>query len=195
MYLVIGPNSSGKSVFAEKLAVQLSRSDGTCSAQPDSGHLHYVATLVPLGTSDVLRVEKHIAQRAGLGFITHEDPRLLQGAQGMSSRDVVLLEDVSNLAANCFFGRDGVMMGSVQETVSLVLSRVEDLNQAIAHLVVVAIGDVVIEDEYDESTCKYIEVLSALNEALALVADTVVRVHDGIPVVLKGLLPQVGDRS
>ncbi len=190
MYLVIGPNSSGKSAFAERLAVQLNGAVDEAFGESCKGDVHYVATLIPFDERDVLRVEKHIAQRAGMGFITHEDPLLARGSREMSPHDTVLLEDVSNLAANCFFEEDGPVAGLVGESVEQVLSRVADLNRSVAHLVTVAIGDVGVEDGYDAPTRTYIEVLSVLNAALVETADTVVRVHDGVPTLLKGSLPR-----
>ena len=88
--LVLGPNSSGKSLFAEQLAVETGESRV------------YVATMVPLTEDNYKRIDKHRIQRADKCFVTIEEPWNLQEIN-IDSDTVVLLEDVSNLLANGIF--------------------------------------------------------------------------------------------
>ena len=58
--LIYGPNSSGKSVYAEDLAVKT------------GAPLVYLATMVSQNQENEKRIEKHRIQRAGKGFRTIE---------------------------------------------------------------------------------------------------------------------------
>ena len=90
LILVTGGNGSGKSRFAESVAAGF------------GGTKYYAATMIPYGPDGEARKQKHIAQRAGLGFVTVECPFAL-GAVAAYKDDLVLLEDVSNLLANTMF--------------------------------------------------------------------------------------------
>ena len=92
MILVCGENSSGKSLFAEKL---VSRTEGK---------RYYIATLQPAGDFDQSRIEKHRRQREKLDFETLELPFGFQEAE-FEEGSVILLEDASNLLGNLIFGK------------------------------------------------------------------------------------------
>ena len=85
--IVIGGAGSGKSAFAEGLVCRL------------PGEKIYLATMLPRGGESARRVEKHRAQRAGMGFETLERGLDLERA-ALPARANVLLEDLSNLLAN-----------------------------------------------------------------------------------------------
>ena len=57
--LILGPNNSGKSLYAENLAVQ-----------NNNNPLIYLATMVPQTNENLQRIKKHISQRSGKGFQT-----------------------------------------------------------------------------------------------------------------------------
>ena len=61
---VIGGSGSGKSEFAENLAVELQRQD--------AGKLVYIATMEPLDEESKKRIRRHQDMRAGKGFETRE---------------------------------------------------------------------------------------------------------------------------
>ena len=88
--LVVGSNQSGKSRFAEKLI--------SCT----EGKRYYIATMISSTEDNEFHIKKHIKQREGLGFDTHELPYGFDGLE-IESDSVVLLEDVSNLWANLMF--------------------------------------------------------------------------------------------
>ena len=89
--LILGPNNSGKSLYAENLAVQ-----------NNNNPLIYLATMVPQTDENLQRIKKHISQRAGKGFQTIEEPWNIHTLD-LPSNAVVLLEDASNLLANGIF--------------------------------------------------------------------------------------------
>ena len=88
--LILGENSSGKSLYAEKLASELSSSPV------------YIATMVPCTEDNLARIEKHRKQRQDKNFTVYEVPFRLSDIS-VTANDVVLLEDVSNLLANGIF--------------------------------------------------------------------------------------------
>ena len=88
--LVLGPNNSGKSLYAEKLAVE-------------SGSKRiYLATMIPQNEENRLRIEKHRLQRKYKGFQTIEAGWNIDQIF-VDSDSVILLEDASNLLANGMF--------------------------------------------------------------------------------------------
>ena len=188
--LVTGGASSGKSAFAETLALAF------------PGPHAYVATMKRGGAEAEARIEKHVRARAGKGFdtvelagepiegggddgvfacprphdgggslrsaaaesLTRHHPRLLRLA------GTVLVEDLSNLLLN---GLEGALP--------------ELLSCENAVVVTNEIGcDGV---AYDEFTAEFIERLGALSCEVAARADVVVEVVAGVPVVVKGELP------
>ena len=164
LILVTGENGSGKSAYAEKLA---------CRA---GGERYYIATMVPHGSEGAARVEKHLRQREGLGFITLELPFSV-GDAVIPSNASVLLEDVSNLLGNRMFER-----GSTMEDT---LADITALSKRCGTLVAVTIGGLD-AFSYEGETRGYLEALNALNAALFNLAGAVVEMRDGRPQLKKG---------
>ena len=104
--VIMGVSGSGKSEYAEDMAVRLA----------DGRGLYYAATMEPYGEEGRARVARHRKQRAGKGFTTLECYRDIENIAGMIGTDrcrdaTVLLECMSNLLANEMFsapsGADG----------------------------------------------------------------------------------------
>lgn len=164
LILVMGKNSSGKSAFAEALAVQLRQKR------------YYLATMLPYGEEGAARVQKHIAGRAGLGFVTLELPYTV-GDSDIPADAVALVEDVSNLLSNAMFDQ-GVSALEVLEDIKL-LSRRADC------IIAVTISE--FEDgDYSQETRHYIEALAWLNHSLHILAHTVIEMQEGRPILRKG---------
>ena len=74
------------------------------------------------------------------------------------------------------------------EVTAQILDGIEALNSQLAHFLIVTNN--VFEDgiSYEETTAEYIEAMGQVNERLAAMADTVIEVVAGIPVVWKGML-------
>lgn len=169
LILVSGGSASGKSKYAEDLVVQ---------APP--GERIYVATMQVWDEESRRRVERHRAMRAGKGFRTEERPVHLDHMP-VPAGAVVLLEDLSNLTANEWFGPEG-REGAEER----VLSGIRKLKAESACTVVVTnelFSDGV---TYDKETADYLSALARLNAAVAAEADQVYEVVCGIPVCWKG---------
>lgn len=164
LILVMGQNSSGKSAFAEALAVQLRQKR------------YYIATMLPYGEEGTARVQKHRAERAGQGFITLELPYSVSGWD-IPADAVALVEDVSNLLSNAMFNR-GVSALEVLEDIKLLSRRVD---------CIIAVTISKFDDgDYNEETRHYIQTLEWLNHSLHILADTVVEMQEGQPILRKG---------
>lgn len=195
MILVIGGSGSGKSAYAEQRAVEA----GSGSS------LFYLATMQIYDAEGEKKVARHRKLREGKGFCTIEQPRdiaeaagkireagnlapIAGGQEASASKPVALLECMSNLVANEMFPP-----GEPQRTADMVAEKITRevrlLQEELQELVIVTNN--VFEDGivYDASTMEYNRALGAVNTGLAAMADTVVEVVVGIPVLLKGGLP------
>lgn len=170
LILVSGGSASGKSKYAEDLV-----------GQAPPGPRLYIATMQVRDGESRRRVERHRAMRAGKGFHTEERPVHLEEA-AVPAGAVVLLEDLSNLAANEWFGPEGSA-----GTFDRVMAGVQRLREACACTVVVT--NELFSDgiRYERETADYLKVLSRLNRAVAAEADRVYEVVCGIPISWKGV--------
>lgn len=169
LILVSGGSASGKSKYAEDLVVQA-----------PAGPRIYVATMQVWDGESRRRVERHRAMRAGKGFTTEERPTGL-GDMPVPEGAVVLLEDLTNLAANEWFGLEGP-----EGAWERVLSGIRGLKEKAACTVVVA--NELFSDgiRYDKETAEYLGALAKLNRAVAAQADRVYEVVCGFPICWKG---------
>ena len=164
LILVSGENSSGKSLFAEKLAA-------SCN-----GKHYYFATMIPKTQDNYIRIKKHKKQREGLGFTDLELPYSL--AEALNEPDsVVLIEDVSNLLANNIFDKNK----SADEVFNDILHLVKKSKVVVA----VTISGLRNRD-YDEETVMYIDSLNEINQKLYNEALIAVKMKNGKPVFEKG---------
>lgn len=186
MILVIGGSGSGKSAYAEKVALE---------CQKEKRHF-YLATMHVFGEEGQKKVERHRKLRAGKGFVTIEQPTdivrclpTLREAGG----GVVLLECMSNLAANEMF--DTEEPAGCEQVAEKIVTQVGRLSQETGELVIVTNN--VFEDgiAYDASTMEYLRALGSINVRLAERSDVVVEVIAGIPVARKGRLPVLAEEK
>ncbi|NLV17707.1 MAG: bifunctional adenosylcobinamide kinase/adenosylcobinamide-phosphate guanylyltransferase [Syntrophomonadaceae bacterium] len=164
LILVMGKNGSGKSAFAEALAVHHRETR------------YYIATMLPHGQEGLYRVERHKIQRAGMGFITLELPYAV-GSADVSSDAAVLVEDVSNLLANVVFDRD--------RSAAEVLEDIKLLCRRVGCVIAVTISEFD-DGNYSEETMGYIQALQWLNRQLFNLADIVVEMDENQPIYRKG---------
>lgn len=176
MVLVVGGSGSGKSSYAEKTAVSLAQSDMK---------KYYLATMQVFDDEGRMKVEKHRNLRNGKGFFTIEQTmRISDALEKMEDGDrTVLLECISNLMANEMFSEETTM--TEMQVTENVIRDIKMLKDQTNHLVVVSNN--VFEDgiTYDETTTKYIQAMGKINQELADLADRVVEVVAGIPVIIK----------
>lgn len=208
LHIVYGGSASGKSSYAESIAMSL---------QGD-GRLLYIATMYPYkwNTTEIdpemmQRIERHRAMRADKGFDTVECYRHVEHIMA-KRQDVLLLECMSNLLANEMYlepdsddgglaetmsevekaGVDGNASSDMAETMSPVSKKIVqalvDLSTRVQDVVIVT-NDVFSDGgnlTYDESTREYVKNLAEINCALAREAATVTEIVCGIPVKIKG---------
>ena len=170
--LVLGGARSGKSAFAEKMAL-------SAGLRPI-----YLATAQPLDDEMSLRVARHQKTRAGHGWTTKEEPLDLPGALKICTvQDIVLVDCATLWLTNHW------MAGS---DLSVELKKLGSaLSDCAAQVVVVSNelgqGNIAM----DKDTRRFNDAHGEMNQHLAAHADLVVAVMAGLPLALKGSLPDV----
>lgn len=194
--LVIGGSGSGKSAYAEQMAVKAA----------GNGSLYYVATMQVYDEEGKKKVERHQKMRAGKGFFTIEQPRRLKeaakkvatekvsagkvAAERVPAGKIVLLECMSNLVANEMFSEENLSAvmdeAKIKQLSHEIISGVTALQDSCDILIIVT--NQIFEDgiRYDASTMDYIRLLGDINRQIAERAEQVVEVVAGIPIFIKG---------
>lgn len=172
--LVLGGAASGKSEFAEQLAMDLAK------------RRVYIATMQVYDAESERRVARHRAMRRNKGFVTVERSLDLAGLDlgepYKLENSVALLECASTLVGNelCLPG------GAGEQTAAAIMAGVERLLTAGVNLVVVS-NDVFGEGgDYSPEMQEYLRQLGRLNCMIAARADLVVEVAAGLPIYHKG---------
>lgn len=183
-YVITGGSGSGKSEYAENLIQRLSKED-------PKRKLYYFATMVPCGEETQEKIKRHKRLRAGKGFSTIECYTGLKEAVENLKREhtekpYVLLECMSNLAANELYMEEGAKQYAVRE----ILEGIERLQKWCRHLVVVT-NEIFSETErYTEEMQAYKKVLGEINRHMTRKADHAAEIVYGIPVCIKGEAPE-----
>ena len=165
--LIIGYPDSGKSSLAEKAVLELSA----------PGDRIYLATMIPYGEDGRARIDRHRRMREGKGFITIEEPfdiydRLTGDPEiGELKSKTVLLECVSNLAANELFERHTAPADAADK----ITSDIRRLAGEVRNLVIVT-NHFEKESSFDEETAAYADILDVINDRLSAFADKVIRI-------------------
>ncbi len=178
--LIIGGSGSGKSEYAENCCMRLRAKKKSIERNWDPP-LIYVATMEPFDEESYARIRRHQDMRKGKGFetvecYTHlEDVIIPEGC-------TVLLECISNLAANEMFSDEG----RKDSAASVISGGVANLIRQAEHVVIVT--NHVFSDgiAYDEGTDAWLRVLAKVNHRVSEMADIVCEVVHGIPVFIKG---------
>ncbi|SFT37640.1 bifunctional adenosylcobinamide kinase/adenosylcobinamide-phosphate guanylyltransferase [Sedimentitalea nanhaiensis] len=166
--LVLGGAASGKSDFAESLAVH-------------SGKARvYLATAQAYDAEMRHKIDRHIARR-GAGWTTVEAPLDLAPAlQGLTGQQVCLLDCATMWLSNQMMAETDI--GTAQAGFLSAL----DACQAQVIVVTNEVGQGVVPD--NALARQFREAQGRLNIALATLADRVVQVTAGLPLALKGKL-------
>ncbi|MDR1822085.1 MAG: bifunctional adenosylcobinamide kinase/adenosylcobinamide-phosphate guanylyltransferase [Oscillospiraceae bacterium] len=163
VYFITGGASSGKSLYAEGLFAGFGKTR------------IYLATMENIGAPEQKIVDKHRRQREHLGFTTIEISRDIGRAE-IPGGAAVLVEDLSNLAANEYFGGGDV---------SRVVSGLRAVAQRAENTVIV--GNEIFSGGflYDDETRAYLELMGRISCEIAGFADRVITMKAGLPWVLK----------
>lgn len=210
MILIIGGSGSGKSAFAEDLAETLFREETASGGQ---AHVYYLATMRVYDEEGRRRVERHRRLREKKGFFTIEQPCSIRKAleKMAPGKRIVLLECVGNLAANEMFSGEGSGAEAREEAAGntegdgglereekaesrpepgkrverKIIEEMRMLKREVSHLLVVS--NQISEDGivYDAAVMEYLRTMGIINCGLAAMADRVVEVAAGIPIMIK----------
>ena len=169
--LISGGSGSGKSEYAEGLITSRKKERKT-------GELIYLATMLPSGEETKRKIARHQRMREGKGFQTMECFGGLEKLK-FSGKELILLECMSNLVA------DEIYACKNKNPVESIVRGVEKIISSGAELYLVT--NEVFSDglEYDMETLWYIQSLAEINKKLARIADQVIEVCCGIPIIKK----------
>ena len=173
---ISGGCKNGKSSLAQNVAIALSK----------NSRRYYVATMIPSDEEDKARIERHLEDRADLGFETLECGRdILDCLEGADETACYLVDSVTALLANEMF-RDSQVDESAPVRVAQGLLMLADRVKN-----AVFVSDYIYSDAacFDESTESYRQGLAFVDRAMAGRCDTVVELCAGDYILHKGVLP------
>lgn len=173
LYVITGGSGSGKSEYAEDLAVSMGKLPRI-----------YLATMQIWDDEGKKRVLRHKKQRAQKGFETVErfteleEYHFQSAADGRDRAGVILLECMSNLAANEFYRQE-------EGAFERIAAAIKCLQKQCCDLIIVT--NEIFSDgvSYDPESERYIRLLGRINRMLGRNADFLTEVVCGIPVVIK----------
>ena len=172
IYYLAGGSKSGKSMLAQRIV----------RAMP--GPHYYVATMRPQDAEDDARIEKHLADRVGWGFLTAEQPENICALLDTCDRGgAFLLDSVTALLTNEMFRADGAVD---LDAAARVEQELLNLAKRVSNIVIVS--DLIFSDgvRYDTLTETFRAGLGRIGCALAEIADGVAEVSAGVPIWYKG---------
>lgn len=174
--LISGGCKNGKTAFAQEIALKLS----------GSGRRYYVATMLAFDDEDRARIERHIKERAGLGFETIEQPRNIAACLDREGPDgTFLIDSVTALLLNEMFP-DIDATEADPDAVSRCRDGLLGITANAGNAIFVS--DYIYSDaaRYDAFTENYRSSLAALDRALAEACDTVIELCAGNVIFHKG---------
>lgn len=173
--LIIGGSGSGKSAYAEDYMISHS----------EEKKKYYIATMQVYDAEGERKIERHRMLRSGKGFSTIEQSVDIEKAveKMEAGKGTALLECISNLTANEMFA--GEEPKTEEVVVEKIMKGIKTLSKELTHLVIVSNN--IFEDGkvYDNTIMTYIRAMGRINEKLAEIAEEVVEVVVGIPMVIK----------
>ena len=176
---ISGGAKCGKSTLAQNLAVALS----------DGGKRYYVATMISSGEEDDRRIQRHLADREGMGFETLECfQNILDCLEAADRNGCFLVDSVTALLQNSLFPAEKNYQPDL-EAANRCAGELVEFARRVKHAVFVS--DYIYSDaqRYSASTESYRKCLADIDRRLARICDTVVEVSAGQYIVHKGELP------
>ena len=175
-YFISGGAKNGKSTLAQDLAVALAK----------GGKQYYVATMISTGAEDDDRIQRHIADRDGMGFETVECFRNILDCLKVADKDgMFLVDSVTALIQNSLFPVEKNYEMD-PEAVNRCADELVEFAGKVRHAIFVS--DYIYSDaeRYSESTEMYRKCLAAIDRRLAKVCDTVIEISAGQFIIHKG---------
>ena len=174
--LIIGGSSSGKSLFAENLAIE------------HCGEKLYIATMQPFDNECTEKILKHREMREHKGFVTAEIFTDLNSFKNPVFYDCILLECLSNLLANMLFSGNVDLSDpkTKEEIISSVLDGISLLENSCNHLIVVS-NDIFFDNiNYSDETLLYINILAKINNEIGKKSKRIAELVYSLPIIHKG---------
>lgn len=181
---VTGGVRSGKSQFAEKLAADLWR-------EPDSGGLHYIASMQASDAEMKRRINRHQEDRrkSGLEWQTWEKPSSIgELACSFQKQDVVLLDCLTTWLNNELFYSDSGWqeLSFIDQLYERMLKEINKISERVKALIIVS-NEVLNEPVGDNDLIlAYNKLLGKLHQAIVKDCREAYLVEMGIPIQMKG---------
>lgn len=181
LFLVTGGARSGKSRYAEELVESF------------GGEVVYVATLEPEDEEMRRRVERHRAQRSR-DWRTVEAPFDVAEAIKRSEEPVILLDCLSGWVSNLLLAHEEQGEEAILDAVLGAVDGLVGVFRESEKMVVVVTNEVGSGVVPAHRLGRwYRDALGLANQRVAAAADAVCLLAVGIPLVLKGRFPGLGD--
>lgn len=183
LIFISGGVRSGKSSFAELLAVNIAAETG--------GELYYLATGVPFDSEMRERIQKHKDDRAQGKYVwqTIECPENIGGlAESFEGKEVVLLDCLTTLLNNELYTSDQNWNDDFLSGVMVkVITGIREINTRTRTLIVVS--NEVFQEPLPESELiqTYKKILGKIHQQIVKEADKAYLVEAGIPIIMKGV--------
>lgn len=182
MMLITGGVRSGKSTFAEQLAITQASNIG--------GQLQYIATGVPSDKEMRQRIERHKCERAEgkLAWQTWEKPVHIEAlATSFNKNDIVLLDCVTTLLNNEIFSVSYEWDEAfLEEIYGRILDGIDAIRASCNQLILVS-NEVLYEALYgNELVIQYSRILGNLHQEIVRRVEKAYLVEAGIPILMKG---------
>lgn len=181
--MVTGGSGSGKSEYAENRVLtcrEVWKQKYLKVSHPDEIPLHtvYAATMYPYDEESYKKIDRHRMMRVKKQFETVECYTHLENLK-ITAPSILLLECMSNLVANERYQPGG----RKERCVDVILKGIRHCRQQTEDMIIVT--NEVSSDGilYDVETMQYIRALGEVNRMLAQMADEVVEVVYGIPLI------------
>jgi adenosylcobinamide kinase / adenosylcobinamide-phosphate guanylyltransferase len=177
LIFIIGGARSGKSNFAEKMAVDSGKS------------VAYLATAQPLDEEMAFRIEKHREKRLNT-WETYEEPirvRELVSRLGLE-KEVILIDCLTLLTSNLLLRKeDKVEDPEWQKEILLEIEKLAEISFRVTAQVIIVSNEVGMGLIPDNTLGRvYRDILGRANSIIADKADEVFLMVSGIPLKIKG---------
>lgn len=185
-YFISGGVRSGKSTFAETLALLQSKKTGV---------IHYIATSIAYDDEMNERIKRHKETRANhpTCFITYEKPTNIETLiEKFEKEDVVLIDCLTTLLSNELFqgwevGEENWKDKRKREEIFMRLLNTFAALQK-REVTVILVSNELVNDRLpnDVSTFYYLQMLGNLHQQIVSLCDYAILVESGIPIYKKG---------
>ncbi|WHY02969.1 bifunctional adenosylcobinamide kinase/adenosylcobinamide-phosphate guanylyltransferase [Neobacillus sp. DY30] len=183
LIFITGGVRSGKSSFAEKVALELSLKNGS--------RLNYLATGVASDPEMRERIAKHQSDREAGKFhwrTVEQSQSIGQIADIFYKEDIILLDCVTTLLNNELFSSnqkwDQLFLAHVMKTIITGINSIRER----AKVLIVVSNEVFFESiAENELVFSYAQILGKIHQQLVKNADQAFLVEAGIPINMKGV--------